>query len=81
MEIESKNKKASFLDVLVKFNNGIYAIVEMQKSNEGSMITRMFYYLGKLATKSLNSGEEYKIIDKFIGICVLDYNDKNFYLL
>lgn len=78
LEIESKNKKASFLDVLVKFNNGTYAIVEMQKSNEGSMITRMFYYLGKLATKSLNSGEEYKIIDKFIGICVLDYNDKNF---
>lgn len=64
--------------MLVKFNNGSYAIVEMQNENRGSMVTRIFYYLGKLATRSLRNGEDYKIIKKYIGICILNYNAQPF---
>ncbi len=78
LEKEDKDTKESFLDVLVKYADGNYVIVEMQKYKKGSMITRMFYYLGKLAYKTLKDGEDYNSIKKFIGIGVLDYNDTNF---
>ena len=78
LEKDNEKRKENFLDVLVKFDEKNYVIVEMQKYNEGKMISRIFYYLGKLADRSLKSGEEYKKIKKYIGICVLDYNDQNF---
>ena len=78
LEKDNEKRKENFLDVLVKFDEENYVIVEMQKYNEGKMISRIFYYLGKLADRSLKSGEEYKKIKKYIGICVLDYNDQNF---
>ena len=78
LEKENISTKESFLDVLVKFNDGTHAIIEMQNQDKGSMVTRIFYYLGKLATKSLKTGEDYKLIKKYIGICVLDYNDSRF---
>ena len=78
LEKDDNKRKENFLDVLVKFNDENYVIVEMQRANEGKMITRMFYYLGKLANKSLKKGEEYKKIKKYIGICILDYNDRSF---
>ena len=45
LEKESYNKKENFLNFLVKYNNGNYAIVQMQNGNQGNMVTRIFYIM------------------------------------
>ncbi|MFN8578921.1 MAG: Rpn family recombination-promoting nuclease/putative transposase [Candidatus Sericytochromatia bacterium] len=67
------NDKLTTLDVkVIDGNNKIYNI-EMQVEDKRDYLKRINYYLDKLYTSQLKSGEPYDTLSKTISISILDY--------
>lgn len=70
---EYLNDKLTTLDVkVIDGNNKIYNI-EMQVESKKNYIKRINYYLDKLYTSQLKSGEPYDNLSKTISISILDF--------
>ncbi|MFN8578121.1 MAG: Rpn family recombination-promoting nuclease/putative transposase [Candidatus Sericytochromatia bacterium] len=70
---EYLNDKLTTLDVkVIDGNNKIYNI-EMQVESKNDYIKRINYYLDKLYTNQLKSGEPYDKLSKTISISILDF--------
>lgn len=70
---EYLNDKLTTLDVkVIDGNNKIYNI-EMQVESKKDYIKRINYYLDKLYTSQLKSGEPYDALSKTISISILDF--------
>lgn len=66
--------KMSILDIKAVDNNGAWYDIEMQLAEQGYYDKRAFYYWAKVYTEQIESGDDYDILKKTIGINILDFN-------
>ena len=76
-----KNDKLSILDVKAKGVDGKLFNIEIQISDEADYDKRALYYWAELYTNQISAGEDYSILNKAIGIHILNFvsiteNDK-----
>ena len=67
-------EKLGILDLKATLNNGTICDIEIQLSNKGDTAERFLYYWSRIYSGQLVKGEEYKKLNKVIGIIILDYN-------
>ena len=72
---ESISEKLSRLDVFVETEKKEKINIEIQVKNTGNMVNRSLYYASKLISKSLQTGELYNKLPRFIMINLLNYNE------
>ena len=68
-----KNDKLSILDVKAKNKEGKRYNIEIQIADEADYDKRALYYWAKLYTEQLKESEDYKILNKAIGIHILNF--------
>lgn len=67
------NEKMGILDLKAILNNGTICNIEIQLADNKDTAERFLYYWSKIYLGQLVKGEEYKKINKVIGIIILDY--------
>ena len=66
--------KLSFLDVLVKMDDGTRVHVEVQVLMDEYMVNRSLYYWGRIYSRELEKGDLYADLRPVITINLLDFN-------
>ena len=66
--------KLSFLDVLVKMDDGTQVHVEVQVLMDEYMVNRSLYYWGRIYSRELEKGDLYGDLRPVITINLLDFN-------
>ena len=66
--------KLSFLDVLVKMDDGMRVHVEVQVLMDEYMVNRSLYYWGRIYSRELDKGDVYADLRPVITINLLDFN-------
>ena len=69
-----KNGKMTILDIKAVDENGIWYDIEMQIAEQGVYDKRALYYWSKVYSDQLESGYDFTILRKTIGINILDFN-------
>lgn len=69
-----KKQKQGILDVLMELEDGTKANVEMQVRRLAHWTKRQLFYLAKMYTEDLKSGENYDRLHRCVSIAVLDFN-------
>ena len=67
------NEKTGILDLKAILNNGTICNIEIQLADNKDTAERFLYYWSKIYSGQLVKGEEYKKLNKVIGIIILDY--------
>lgn len=67
------NEKTGILDLKAILNNGTICNIEIQLADNKDTSERFLYYWSKIYSGQLVKGEEYKKLNKVIGIIILDY--------
>jgi len=75
-ELEKKHieDKFSRLDIKATTSNNEIVNIEIQLKDEKNMIKRSLYYLSKMYTNQLSSGENYKKLPRTVAINILRFN-------
>ncbi len=68
------DRKLSFLDVLVKMDDGTRVHVEVQVLMDECMVNRSLYYWGRIYSRELDKGDLYADLRPVIKINLLDFN-------
>ena len=66
--------KMSILDIKAVDNKGIWYDIEMQIAEQGYYDKRAFYYWSKVFADQIESGDDFELLKKTIGINILDFN-------
>ncbi len=69
-----KKQKLGILDVVVELNDDTKIDIELQAKVCDSWDKRQLFYLSKLYTEDLQSGQDYSHLRKCVGISILDFN-------
>lgn len=69
-----QKQKQGILDVLVELNHNIKINIELQVKVLDAWDRRQIFYLAKLYTSDLKSGEHYERLHPCIGISILDFD-------
>ena len=67
------NEKQGILDVRILMNDDTEIDIEIQLSNLNVCADRALFYLAKMYTEQINSGEDYTIFKKCVSISILDF--------
>ncbi len=70
----SKDDKKCILDVKAKLSNGTICFIEMQVKDEHNIGERATFYMCKLYTNTIESGERYSDIGKTVAIIITDFS-------
>ena len=77
------NEKQGILDVRILMNDDTEIDIEIQLSILNVWADRALFYLAKMYTEQINSGEDYTIFKKCVSISILDFKlfeyDPEFY--
>lgn len=68
-----KKDKLSVLDIKAKNEKGLYYNIEMQISDEADYDKRALYYWAKLYTEQMKKSSDYDVLQKTIGIHILNF--------
>ncbi len=68
-----RNDKLSILDIKAEGETGKKFNIEIQISDEADYDKRALYYWAKLYTEQLQSGRDYSLLNKAIGIHILNF--------
>ena len=74
---EYENDKLGILDIIAKINEKEICNIEMQIANKEDIIERILYYWGRIYTRQIKEGEEYKRLEKTIIILITDFKIKS----
>ena len=74
---EYENDKLGILDIIAKINEKEICNIEMQIANKEDIIERILYYWGRIYTRQIKEGEEYKRLEKTIVILIADFKIKS----
>ncbi len=66
--------KMSILDIKAVDEKGIWYDIEMQIAEQGFYDKRAFYYWSKVYSDQIESGDDFDLLRKTIGINILDFN-------
>lgn len=69
-----RRQKLGILDVLIELNNSIKINIEIQLLQYKYWTRRQLFYLARMFTEDLTSGEDYEKLNKCISISILDFN-------
>ena len=72
-----RRQKQGILDMLVELNNDTKVNIELQVKFYMYWEKRSLFYLSKMYTEDLRTGENYAKLKKSISISILDYNLTN----
>jgi len=67
------NEKIGILDLKATLDNGSICNIEIQLADNKDTAERFLYYWSRIYTSQLIRGEDYKKLNKVIGIIILDY--------
>ena len=70
----SPDSKLSRLDILAELNNGDIVDIEVQVCRQNYMTERSMYYMTRIFSENLKSGEKYTKLSKVIAINILDFD-------
>lgn len=70
----SRRQKQGIVDVLVEFNNDTKINIELQVRCCLDWDRRNLFYLAKMFTEDLRSGDDYSELKRCVGISILDFN-------
>ena len=75
-DLEKKHLEDKFsrLDIMATTSNNEIVNIEIQLKDEKNMIKRSLYYLSKMYSSQLSTGENYKILPRTIAINILRFN-------
>ena len=76
IEAEEVEKKECRLDMVIKLGNDTIVNIEMQKDKTGDIFKRTNYYISRIMSKSLKTGESYNKLPKALAIWIIDYKEK-----
>ncbi len=65
--------KVGILDIKAKINNITNVDIEMQVVDRKNVEKRILFYLSKMYTKTIVSGQDYASLEKCIAILITDY--------
>ena len=68
--------KMGILDVIVEINKKETCNIEMQVGEREDIVQRLLYYWGKMYTKNINKGEQYKELKRTIVIMIAGFELK-----
>ena len=77
-----KYQKQGIVDVLLELNDDTKINIELQIRTVKHWDKRQLFYMGKLLTEELSTGEDYEQMKKCITISILDFNltwDNNYH--
>lgn len=77
LEKDLFDDKLGILDIRAKINNCIDCNIEMQLVDQNNIEKRILFYLSKMYSQSINSGQNYNQINRCISILFTDFNIKN----
>ena len=77
LPMEYKKSKKGILDIRAKLANGTSVLIEMQVEDENNIGERAVFYLCKLYTNVLESGEQYDKLEKTIAIIITNFSYYN----
>ena len=69
-----RKEKLGILDVAVELNDDTKIDIELQVKVYDSWDKRQLFYLSKLFTEDLLTGQDYSRLKKCVGISILDFN-------
>lgn len=69
-----RRQKQGILDVLAEMNDNIKINIELQIKHYAYWDRRQLFYLAKLYTEDMKSGEDYALLKKCVSISILDFN-------
>ncbi|MCT4605535.1 MAG: Rpn family recombination-promoting nuclease/putative transposase [Marinisporobacter sp.] len=72
--VSYRNGKMSILDIKAVDEKGIWYDVEMQLAEQSFYDKRALYYWAKVYSDQIESGQDYYMLKKTIGINILDFN-------
>ena len=72
-----RKQKQGILDVLAEMNNSTKVSIELQVKHYAYWDRRQLFYLAKLYTEDLRSGENYDLLKRCVSISILDFNLTN----
>jgi len=73
---EMPKEKLGILDIIAKIDGKENCNIELQLIDRNNVVERMLFYWGKIYTKGIKEGEDYKKLQKTIVILIADYNLK-----
>ena len=73
LEKDLLDDKVGILDIKAKINKNVTCDIEMQVVDQNNIEERILFYWGKLYTKTIISGENYKELEKCIVILFADF--------
>ena len=69
-----RRQKQGILDVLAEMNDNTKINIELQIKHYAYWDRRQLFYLAKLYTEDMKSGEDYALLKKCVSISILDFN-------
>ena len=69
-----KDEKQGILDVRILLNNDTEIDIEIQLSALSVWADRSLFYLAKMYTEQIHSGQDYTVFKKCVGISILDFD-------
>lgn len=66
--------KTGILDIRIVLDSGVQVDVEIQISDHPAIKERVLFYLSRLYSSQLSSGDGYHLLKKTISLVILDYN-------
>lgn len=80
---QHENEKLGILDVRILMNNDTEIDIEIQLSAMNIWTDRALFYLAKMYTEQISSGEDYTVFKRCVSISILDFelfkNESEFY--
>ena len=73
-EKELFDDKVGILDIKAKIDNTTNIDIEMQVVDKKNIEKRILFYLSKMYTKTISSGDDYDKLEKCVSILFTDYN-------
>ena len=70
---QHENEKLGILDVRILMNNNTEIDIEIQLAAINVWADRSLFYLAKMYTDQINSGEDYTVFKKCVSISILDF--------
>lgn len=69
-----RKQKQGILDVLAEMNDNTKINIELQIKHYAYWDRRQLFYLAKLYTEDMKSGEDYALLKKCVSVSILDFN-------
>ena len=69
-----RKQKQGILDILAEMNDDSKINIELQVKHYAYWDRRQLFYLSKLYTEDMRSGEDYALLKKCVSISILDFN-------